>query len=100
MKKQGPWEEKNVLVRDLLLPPYTLLLIESFSVLWLKTTCFIILHYNYSPLKLVNFKMSQANLKNARNTVALRISQIGYTSNLTLMVGYSNSHLQAILIIL
>jgi len=44
--------------------------------------------------------MSQANLKNARNTVALRISQIGYTSNLTLMVGYSNSHLQAILIIL
>ena len=33
-------------------------------------------------------------------SLSLGISQIGYTSNLTLMVGYSNSHLQAILIIL
>jgi len=37
---------------------------------------FFILHYNHLPMLLVNFKMSQADLKNAHNTVALQIPQL------------------------
>jgi len=52
---------------------------------------FVISHYNHLPMFLVNFEISQADLKRMRITQLLWKLDI-YTSNLTLITGYNHAH--------